>query len=199
MVSKTVPDASLHRNLLVKVKVGAESLIDRPDLIGILQKQHPAALKSETCTDGTEQPHHVSIFYTAPSPGPTRHTQNSLYFAIPLQRLSLGNYKFMLRSKDSRDLVESNAVDFEIVSMGTSLDLALEKRNDNVDKDTDGEGTDDSDIDDFDNLDEFGGNFDCDQQNLGDNGDFDEKDIDFMFDQCKDSLVVLLEIATGCG
>ena len=40
-------------------------------------------------------------------------------------------------------------------------------------------------MDDFDNLDDFGGNFDCDQQNLGDNGDFDEKDIDFMFDQCK--------------
>ena len=184
MVSKTPHDASLRRNLLVKVKVGAESLKDKPDLIGILQKQR-SATKSEANTGGSEHPHHVSIFYTAASAGSTRRTQNSLYFAIRLQRLSVGHYKFMLRSTDSKDLIGSNSVDFEIVSMGTSLGLAFEKGNDNVDKDTDGEGTDDSDMDDFDNLDKFGGDFDCDQQNLGDNGDFDEKDIDFMFDQCK--------------
>ena len=178
MVSKTPHDASLRRNLLVKR--WRRPLKDKPDLID-LQKQR-SATKSEANTGGSEPPHHVSIFYTAPSPGCTKHAQNSLYFAIRLQRLSLGHYKFMLRSRDSSGLVESNPVDFEIVSMGISPDMVLEKGN-NGDKGTDEDGTDDSDMDDFDNLDEFGGNFDCDQQNLGDNGDFDEKDIDFMFDR----------------
>ena len=46
-----VHDASLRRNLLVKVKVGAESLKDKADLIGILQKQRQQP-KAKAATGG---------------------------------------------------------------------------------------------------------------------------------------------------
>ena len=55
-----------------------------------------------------------------------------MYFSFRLEHIPAGRYKFSLRSANSNDMIESNAVDFEIVSL-SSEDGGSEMCNDSDD------------------------------------------------------------------
>ena len=73
-----------------------------------------------------------------------------------LWSIPAGQYKFRLRSANSNDMIESNAVDFEIVSFsgdGGDSEMCNYSDEDNMDSDKGSNGSNFDDFEDFDGYD----------------------------------------------
>ena len=112
VVKKVTPtngmDVSLKRDVLVKINVDPEGLGKNFDMIGVLEEVNCKNHMSNVT-------YRVNVLYDAPSFGVEDNVM-SVYFSFRLEHIPAGQYKFRLRSANSNDMIESNAVDFEIVS-----------------------------------------------------------------------------------
>ena len=184
VVKKVTPadgvDMSLKRNVLVKIDIDPKALGGNFDVIGVLEE-------ADQNKFGSSVPYRVSVLYDAPSFYTGDYSSSSVYFSFRLEHIPAGRYKFRLRSANRNDMTESNAVDFEIVSL-SSNDGALAMGNDNDDGNMDSDGgSNGSNFDDFDDYDSYERQLDDDVDKKGDgNGlgdDFTGDDFDAMFDK----------------
>ena len=150
VVKKVTPtdilDVSLKRNVLVKINIDPEGLGKNLDVIGMLEEVNYKKKHMSNIT------YRVNVFYDAPS-FDMGENASLVYFSFRLEHIPAGKYKFSLRSANSNEIIESNAVDFEIVSLsGDGSDSAMrnDSDNDNVDSD---KGSNDSNFDDFEDFD----------------------------------------------
>lgn len=151
VVKKVTPadgvDMSLKRNLLVKINIDPKALGGNFDVIGVLEEADQNKFVSSV-------PYTVNVLYDAPSFG-TGDCSSSVYFSFRLGHIPAGRYKFRLRSANRNDMIESNAVDFEIVSLsGNDGVSAMGNDNDDGNMDSDG-GSNGSNFDDFDDFDSY--------------------------------------------
>ena len=152
VVKKVTPadgvDMSLKRNVLVKIDIDPKALGGNFDVIGVLEE-------ADQNKFGSSVPYRVSVLHDAPSFDIGDYSSSSVYFSFRLEHIPAGRYKFRLRSANRNDMTESNAVDFEIVSL-SSNDGALAMGNDNDDGNMDSDGgSNGSNFDDFDDYDSY--------------------------------------------
>ena len=152
VVKKVTPtngmDISLKRDVLVKINVDPEGLGKNFDMIGVLEEVNCKNHMSNV-------PYRVNVLYNAPSFGMEDNVM-SVYFSFRLEHIPVGQYKFRLRSANSNDMIESNAVDFEIVSFsgdGGDSEMCNYSDDDNMDSDKGSNGSNFDDFEDFDGYD----------------------------------------------
>ena len=152
VVKKVTPtngmDVSLKRDVLVKINVDPEGLGKNFDMIGVLEEVNCKNHMSNV-------PYRVNVLYNAPSFGMEDNVM-SVYFSFRLEHIPAGQYKFRLRSANSNDMIESNAVDFEIVSFsgdGGDSEKCNYSDDDNMDSDKGSNGSNFDDFEDFDGYD----------------------------------------------
>ena len=142
-------DVSLKRNVLVKINIGPEGLGKNLDVIGVLEEVN---FKKKHMSSVT---YRVDVLYDAPS-FDIGDNACSVYFSFRLEHIPSGQYKFRLRSANSNDMIESNAVDFEIVSFsgdGGDSEKCNYSDDDNMDSDKGSNGSNFDDFEDFDGYD----------------------------------------------
>ena len=154
VVKKVTPtdilDVSLKRNVLVKINIDPEGLGKNLDVIGMLEEVNYKKKHMSNIT------YRVNVFYDAPS---FDMGENAIlvYFSFRLEHIPAGKYKFSLRSANSNEIIESNAVDFEIVSLsgedGGGSAMCNDSENDNMDSDNGSNGSNFDDFEDFDGYD----------------------------------------------
>ena len=178
-------DVSLKRNVLVKINIDPEGLGKNLDVIGVLEEVNYKKKHMSSVT------YRVKVLYDAPS-FDMGDNARSVYFSFQLGRIPSGQYKFRLQSANSNEIIESNAVDFEIVSLsGDGSDSVMRNDSDNDNMDND-KGSNGSNFDDFEDFDGYDRNLDGDVDKKEDGNDFGKDftmdDFDGMFD--KDSEIV---------
>ena len=116
------------------------------DVIGVLEEVNYKKKPMSSVT------YPVEVLYDAPSFDMGDNVR-SVYFSFQLGRIPSGQYKFRLQSANFHEIIESNAVDFEIVSLsGDGSDSAMRNDSDNDNMDSD-KGSNDSNFDDFEDFD----------------------------------------------
>ena len=141
-------DVSLKRDVLVKIKCDPEGLGKNFDMIGVLEEVNRKNHMSNIT-------YRVNVLYNAPSFGMEDNAM-LVYFSFRLEHIPAGQYKFRLRSANSNDMIESNAVDFEIVSFsgdGGDSEKCNYSDDDNMDSDKGSNGSNFDDFEDFDGYD----------------------------------------------
>ena len=170
----------------MKINIDPEGLGKNLDVIGMLEEVNCKKKHMSNIT------YRVNVFYDAPSFDMEDNASQCIFLSVwsIFQQVSIN---FSLRSANSNEMIESNAVDFEIVSFsgedGGDSAKCNDSENDNMDSD---KGSNGSNFDDFEDFDGYDRNLDGDMDKKGDGNDlgkdFIGDDFDAMFD--KDSEVV---------
>ncbi len=216
MPNAIVEDNDTNRNLLVAININEDDDIyaSNPEFVGMLEKikiqtksyrpkntngrfDYTSSLSSTTTMtemmmttmEKIEDRTRVDIMY--------HESTKALFFSINLQYYSNGLYKFILKANTDKGLIESNRVDFQILSPEEEAEAAAAAEQNNKDNDDDDDDDDDfNHFDHFDSNDHFGDRNgedhnpdDNNNDNNNDffNDDFSNGDFDMMFDNYKDT------------